>query len=211
MTSQSFAALTLTVSDGNPLHAQVFTDIDSSGSIFGNGIVVGNWSFRQLSGFLGSNPGDPLLELSYSVFATPQNDTTLTVTLTETGYGPLTSSSGDLLLAIGGTEQNTTVIQNALINDSIVASHGLFGGIGFAGNRRANIQGFNDRPFSISEQLVFTGTGRNGGDAILDFDPIFSSVPEPGTLFSGVFAGLCGLYVVAKSTKKRKDKQTVVL
>lgn len=191
-----FAALTLTLSDGNPSDEQIFNDSSSPGSIFANGAVVGDWSLKQISAFFGS---DPLLEMDYSLSAPSGNNTTLVVTLTETGYGPLPASSGEILLAIGGTDGTSTVTQNGLINGSIIGSQGPFTGISYDGNKQVTVSGL-DGAFSVSEQLIFTGTGHNGGDAILDL----ASAPEPGTAFSGVFAGVCGLCFVAKNVIKSR-------
>jgi hypothetical protein len=191
------AALTLTLSDGNPLHDQTFTDSGSPGSISADGVVVGNWSFRRLSGFFGA---DPLLDLTYNLSAPSGNATTLTVTLTESGFGPLTSPAGEILLAIGGTDGTSTATQNGMINGSIIGSQGPLSGTSYNGSKQVTVSGLAGSAFSISEQLIFTGFGYNGGDATLDL----ASVPEPGTVFSGIFAGLCGLCFVARTAVKSR-------
>ena len=197
-----FAALTVTLSDGNPLDDRIFKDSGSPGSIFASGTVIGNWSFKQLSGFFGSDPLDPLLELNYSLTAASGNTTALTLTLTETGFGPLPSSTGDLLLAIGGTAGTSAVTQNGLINGSIVGTQGPFGGTSFDGNKHMTVTDLGGNSFSISEQLVFTGTGHNGGDAILDLAGVV--IPEPGTALAGAFAGLYGLGFFVRRTLKNR-------
>jgi hypothetical protein len=145
--------------------------------------------------------------LNYSLTATSHNSSTLTVTLTETSYEPFKSPSGDLLLAIGGSGGTGKVTQNGLINDWLAASQGFFGGSSFKGDQHTIVNNVGDHLFSISEQLVFTGAGRIGGDATLDFCSVttVSSVPEPGTLFSGIFATCCGLFALAKNLAKRRD------
>jgi hypothetical protein len=193
----AFAALTLTLSDGNPLHDQTFTDSGSPGSISADGVVVGNWSLRRLSGFFGS---DPLLDLTYNLSAPSGNSTTLTVTLTESGFGPLTSPTGEILLAIGGTDGTSTATQNGMINGSIIGSQGPLSGASYDGSKQVTVSGLAGSAFSISEQLIFTGFGHDGGDATLDL----AGVPEPSTVFSGIFAGICGLCFVARTAVKSR-------
>jgi len=195
------AALSLTLSDGNPLHEQVLTDSGSPGSIlFVNG-TVGDWSIGQFVGV--SELGEPLpvLDLNYLVRGNPGNSSILTVTLTETGYKRPGASIGDILLALGGIGGSGSVAQSGLINGSAVGVQGAFNGVSYHGDRVFTFSPLEGDEFAISEQLVFMGTGQIGGDAVLGL----ASVPEPGTAMVGVFAGVCGLgAVTVRAFKVRK-------
>ena len=197
------AALSLTLSDGNPLDEQVLTDSASPGSILLLNGTVGNWSIGEILGTTFDNRTAPVLNLTYTVNGSAGNSSILTVTLTETGNKPDTSI-GNMLLALGGVAGASTITQSGLINGSVVGSQKPLSGIAFDSAQIFTVSHLSGDEFSVSEQLVFTGTGRNGGSATLDFE----SVPEPGTALVGVFGGAYGFCIVARTfrlfrTRKR--------
>ena len=188
------AALSLTLSDGNPLHEQVLTDSASPGTILFFGGTVGNWSIQNMSGVFVDSQPTGTLDLGYGVRGSPGNNSILTVTLTETGYKPPGASLGDMFLALGGIGGASSVAQTVFINGLVVGSQGSLSGSSFHGDTVSTVVRVKGDEFTISEQLVFMGTGHNGGDSELNVN--VATVPEPGTAFVGVFAGACGFSVI---------------
>lgn len=126
----------------------------------------------------------------------------LTITLTENGM-VLPYANGTVELSLGGSDGSSSptsqVTQNALLNGSPVGSIGPFGGKAYNGDNTVAVAGLSTT-FSLTDELVLTGTGQTGGDATLTVAP----VPEPTAIASAALLMLLPLGASAARVLRKK-------
>jgi hypothetical protein len=139
---------------------------------------LGKWTLSsQLVGYYSSD----FLDLNYQATASSGNTSTLTMTLTETGVGPL-PAGGLLSLALGNNGHggsSAPITENGQINNVTLGSVGPLTGTA-SGDNTVGV-GVYPTTFSLTDQIVLSGKGEDGGDASLTLVP----VPEASTMIAG--------------------------
>jgi hypothetical protein len=124
---------------------------------------------------------------------------TLTITLSDTGFGPL--GNGTASLQMGGLLSNGSVNASGQVNGITVVQTGPVSSNPWVSAVTGNVTG-SSLPFTLQETFVITHTsaGSTGGNADLTIDA--PAVPEASTLISGAMLllpfGAAGFRVLRK-------------
>jgi len=189
--SVAYAVPTLIISDGNPLDTVTVVDngagdLDSDAGVVEWSGTIGGWTVNVDTGVTKPVQGSatvPSMDLSY--IDKPSAAGTLTITWSDTGFGPLTSPVIDFLATWGVTNPSGTtavydVYQSA---GSTIPATGLLINSGTLSGATSGSQiavaNFTGSPFVLTQSLTLTATGKansSSGDLTLD------AVPEPSAL-----------------------------
>lgn len=180
------ATFSMTLTDGT--HTKYITDgsvMDKSsqaGVILWIGQLGGIWSGNvsvAISKPTIGGPLNPQLDFSMSNLSST-GPGTLTITITDTGFGPFPGNTGLATLTVGGTLSGGSVSASGMINGSPVVTLGPYTTPTWSGQASAIASGLSSS-FSVSEQIVInhTGAGIDGGDIF------FNVIPEPTTWIAG--------------------------
>jgi hypothetical protein len=182
---------TITLSDNGAGDAS-----GSAGRVVWDG-TIGNWTLNTHVGTTYPAIGtltNPLVDLSFNAVSNILGGT-LTLSFSETGFGPTT---GNAIASIGGTGQGTVSYltyggtNNTIFSTSnLLTSQGPFGGA-FSGTISGGVIS-NAGPYSLTQVVTIThvGAGITTGDALL-------GVPDSGTPALLLGAVLMGLGFVAR-------------
>jgi hypothetical protein len=181
----AFGTMTMTLSDGIPADTVSITD-NGSGDIL-NGVTgaiewtgtIGVWDINVDTGeskpVIGSAT-QPMLSLVTSDHSTGAG--TLTITITDTGFGPVTPDTSSFALNTAVTSIGGTVFGQAIVNGSTATSANIstVGSLTTFGSA----SGLNTSPWSMSEVITLSNTGSGQDNASETL-----AVPEPTTMVAG--------------------------
>jgi hypothetical protein len=183
----AYGTLTMTISDGiNPTVTvtdnEIGPEVDLSstvGAILWSG-SIGAWTLDVNTGeskpFLGSAT-DPMMSLNANASSTAAGGT-LTITLSDTGFGPVTPDTSTFSVNttannIGGTASAFGTVNGV---SSAASSLSTFGAVTVYGTA----SGLATAPWSMGESLTLVNTG-----AQVDNVTATLAVPEPTTMVAG--------------------------
>jgi hypothetical protein len=184
----AFASLQMTLSDGaghsRTIIDNVLNDSDTKvGEMTFIGAVGGVWQFDidvALSKPVIGGQFQPTMDLSIqSAYSTGAG--TLTITLSDSGFGPLAGDTGVATLTMGGLNIPTgSVTVNGKVNTTTVVSLGPLFGTPWSGTAQGGASGLASS-FGLTEQVIIqhNGAGNTGGDIFL------SVIPETSTWIAG--------------------------
>jgi hypothetical protein len=185
----AYGSFTMTLDDGLG-HTASITDNGSgdlnpaTGGIIFSGALAGSaWSINvdvASSKPLLGGQFDPRMDLTIeSAISTGAG--TLTVTISDTGFGPLGADTGVATLLMGGTLDNGSVTGSGKVNGSSVVSLGPFTTHAWSGGPVGGVASGLASTFTLGESVVITHTG--AGNTTGNFE--FNVVPEPSTVIAG--------------------------
>ncbi|MBF0558498.1 MAG: PEP-CTERM sorting domain-containing protein [Nitrospirae bacterium] len=184
---QSANALTMTLDDG--VAADLVTITSSTGIVSYTG-AIGSFYFTMNGAVtkdaLGSAT-DPMMSVT-SHFNTTKGGT-LTVTISEDGFGP-TPSIGGFMNSLGGSTYGNATISDATYINGTLLYTGTYGG-SFSDIQSSAFSTPDTYP--ITEVLKISAPGNSGGSIDANMQP----VPEPST-FLLLGLGLCGVPFLRK-------------
>jgi hypothetical protein len=183
----AYATFTMVLDDGAG-HKKTITDGSSmdKSSTAGEILFIGSlgiWSGNvevALSKPVVGDPMNPQMDLSIQNISSTGVGT-LTITISDTGFGPFPGGTGLATLTMGGTLSNGSITGSGQVNGSTVVSLGPFTTSAWNGTASGVVTGLGTSTFSIGEQVVVShsAAGISGGDIFL------TVVPEPTTLIAG--------------------------
>jgi hypothetical protein len=185
----AYGTLTLTLDDGQNVKTITDGGVDdlypTAGVIFWMGSLPNSiWSFNIDVGISKPAVGGqfkPEMDLSIqSAYSTGAG--TLTITLTDTQFGPLGGDNGIATLAMGGANNQKSITALGQVNGSTVVQIGPLYGTPWSGTSQGNASGLAAE-FSLTEKIVIehSGAGYTMGDISLQV----AAVPEPTTVIVG--------------------------
>lgn len=206
----AFGTLTMTLDDGSG-HPVSIVDNGTGDTYPIAGVILwmgplpgGIWSGNidvGLSKPLVGGQFDPQMDLSISqAYSTRAG--TLTITFTDTGFGPLGNKNGIATLAMGGANNQRSIAAYGQVNGSTVVSLGPLTSSPWSGTAQGNASSL-DSSFSLTEKVVIvhTGKGYTMGDISLQVEV----VPESTTMIAGAFALLPVGFSCYRCFRKRKQ------
>jgi hypothetical protein len=188
------------VADGGPMDSST-----QAGVVTYNGSIGGNWTLNVTTGIskpmLGSAT-QPWMDLN-SVNATSVGAGTITIMLSDNGFGPVSSA---MTSKIGGTTQGQVTMNTYMdagngifaLSTALTSQGPLGTGLGttaFANTASVGLNG--GLPFSLTEVATITHTR----SSVTSFNEEFRAVPDAGMTLALLGSSLIGLAAVARTRK----------
>jgi hypothetical protein len=204
----AYAIETLTLTDGAGDTASGVASSGIPGLITFAG-AVGNWTLNLSAGItmpiIGSatSPAMDLISVNgFNAFGAKAGGNTLTITFTESGFGPTT---GTVLTGISGTQSHGSTSFSTLANGAGLTSSGALSTAPFSSSKGAGLSGFSGY---LTETVVLTAMGSE----IVAFDATLSTAAgpvanTPAVPDSGMTLVLLGLSLTALGVFARLRKQ----
>jgi len=200
----------LTIYDGNPADT-VTADGGGSGQVSTNAVNIGGWSLTVETGetkpYLGSATA-PDMSLSFDAISSVSGTHTLTLTWSDTGFGP---SSGDFFASIGTTGSGTSVGFATYYNTGNTIQTGPAGGTllttisSLAGSELAYVAPLSGYTgYSLTEVVTITATQAG---VITTGNATLVSVPDAGSTLILLGAAISVLGVFAGFNRRQWNRQ----
>ncbi len=212
----AYAVETLTLSDGAGNSA---TEVSNGSGLVTFAGAIGNWNLNLSAGItmpiIGS-PTSPAMDLmsidGYNGRGTAPGANVLTITLTETGFGPTT---GTILAGISGAQSRGSAIFTTSANGASLTSSGILGSGPFNALDSGTLTGYSG---PLTETIVLTANGPevisfnaplgmadNSGGGPVPNDPP-ASVPDSGMTLVLLGSSLTALGLFARLRKQQVGK-----